>query len=180
MSNKFTILGVDPGTTATGYAFLSADLSSKSNLIPIEYGVIKVNPGLKLQKRIEKIYNKIKILVKNYKPDEASIETIFYAKNVKSILSMGEARGAVMLALSQENIPVYEYSPREVKRAVVGNGNASKKQVQYMVKTILKLEELPLSYDITDAIAIAICHYHKKNSANRQITKSQHRRYSKK
>lgn len=160
--NKFTILGIDPGTTATGYAFLSTDNSEKNVLIPIEYGVIKVNPRLALQQRISEIYNKIKALIQKFKPDEASIETIFHAKNVKSILSMGDARGVIMLALAQENIPVFEYSPREIKKAVVGNGNASKKQVQYMVKAILNLKKAPSSYDVTDAIAIAICHFNKR------------------
>lgn len=160
--NKFTILGIDPGTTATGYAFLSTDHSEKNVLIPIEYGVIKVNPRLALQQRISEIYNKIKALIQKFKPDESSIETIFHAKNVKSILSMGEARGVIMLALAQEDIPVFEYSPREIKKAVVGNGNASKKQVQYMVKAILNLKKAPSSYDVTDAIAIAICHFNKR------------------
>ena len=160
--SKFTILGIDPGTTATGYAFLYVNLlSAENDLIPIEYGVIQMNPKLSLQKRILEIYNRIKVLIKKYKPDESSIETIFYAKNVKSILSMGDARGVIMLALAQENIPIYEYSPREIKKAVVGNGNASKKQVQYMVKAILNLKEVPSSYDVTDALAIAICHFNK-------------------
>ncbi|MBC8526305.1 MAG: crossover junction endodeoxyribonuclease RuvC [Candidatus Cloacimonetes bacterium] len=160
--NKFTILGIDPGTTATGYAFLSTDTSEKNVLIPIEYGVIKVNPRLALQQRVSEIYNRIKDLIQKFKPDEASIETIFHAKNIKSILSMGDARGVIMLALAQENIPVFEYSPREIKKAVVGNGNASKKQVQYMVKAILNLKEVPSSYDVTDALAIAICHFNKR------------------
>jgi crossover junction endodeoxyribonuclease RuvC len=158
VNKKITILGVDPGTTATGYAFLLAD---KNGLTPIDFGVIQINPKLALPQRISEIYHKIKLLIEKYNPDEASIETIFYAKNVKSILSMGEARGVIILALAEKNIPVYEYSPREVKKAVVGNGNASKKQIQYMVKTLLNLKEVPDSFDVTDAIAIAICHYHK-------------------
>ena len=159
--NKLIILGIDPGTTATGYTFISTDPSDKNILIPIEYGVIKVNPRWALQQRILEIYNKLRTLVQKFKPDEASIETIFHAKNIKSILSMGEARGVIMLALAQEDIPVYEYSPREIKKAVVGNGNASKKQVQYMVKAILNLKKVPSSYDVTDALAIAICHFNK-------------------
>ena len=159
--NKFTILGIDPGTTATGYAFLYTDSLEKNVLIPIEYGVIKVNPRLALQQRISEIYDRIKALIQKFKPDESSIETIFYSKNIKSILSMGDARGVIMLALAQEDIPVFEYSPREIKKAVVGNGNASKKQVQYMVKAILKLKDVPSSYDVTDALAIAICHFNR-------------------
>lgn len=159
--SKFTILGIDPGTTATGYAFLYTDSLEKNVLIPIEYGVIKVNPRLDLQQRISEIYDRIKALIQKFKPDESSIESIFYAKNIKSILSMGDARGVIMLALAQENIPVFEYSPREIKKAVVGNGNASKKQVQYMVKAILKLKDVPSSYDVTDALAIAICHFNR-------------------
>ncbi|MCK4339082.1 MAG: crossover junction endodeoxyribonuclease RuvC [Candidatus Cloacimonetes bacterium] len=159
--SKFTILGIDPGTTATGYAFLYTDSLEKNVLIPIEYGVIKVNPRLSLQQRISEIYDRIKALIQKFKPDESSIETIFYSKNIKSILSMGDARGVIMLALAQEDIPVFEYSPREIKKAVVGNGNASKKQVQYMVKAILKLKDVPSSYDVTDALAIAICHFNR-------------------
>ncbi|MBC8313733.1 MAG: crossover junction endodeoxyribonuclease RuvC [Candidatus Cloacimonetes bacterium] len=161
MNNKQIILGIDPGTTATGFAFLSVD---KKKTVPIDFGVIKIDSKTILQKRISEIYTRIKLLIEKYNPDEASIETIFYAKNIRSILSLGEARGVVILALAEKNIPIFEYSPREIKKSVVGNGNASKQQIQYMVKTILNLKETPTSFDATDALAIALCHHQKNKS----------------
>ncbi|MEA2104202.1 MAG: crossover junction endodeoxyribonuclease RuvC [Candidatus Cloacimonadota bacterium] len=158
---KPLILGIDPGTTATGYAFLQIE---NRKVIPIDYGVIKVSRNLNLQARIEKIYERISELIKLYKPDQAGIEKIFHAKNVRSILSLGEARGVILLALQQQKIPTYEYSPREIKKAVVGNGNASKQQVQFMVNAILKIKVPENSYDVSDALAIALCHHHKLNA----------------
>jgi len=152
------VLGIDPGSKATGYAFLSVQ-NKRAQLL--NYGVIKNNPRESLSKRIAKLHKELSKLIEEHKPTLASIENIFYAKNVRSLVSMGEVRGVLLLALEQAAIPIYEYSAREVKKAVVGNGNASKQQVQFMVKNILKIKETELQFDITDAIAIALCHIHK-------------------
>jgi len=152
------VLGIDPGSKATGYAFLSLQ-NKKARLL--NYGVIKNNPREKLSKRLAKLYIELAKLIEEQKPTLASMEKIFYAKNVRSLVTLGEARGVLLLALEQAALPIYEYSAREVKKAVVGNGNASKQQVQFMVKNILKLKDAELQFDITDAIAIALCHIHK-------------------
>lgn len=158
MNKQEIVLGIDPGSKATGYAFLSLQ-NKKARLL--NYGVIKNNPREKLSKRLAKLYIELAKLIEEQKPTLASMEKIFYAKNVRSLVTLGEARGVLLLALEQAALPIYEYSAREVKKAVVGNGNASKQQVQFMVKNILKLKDAELQFDITDAIAIALCHIHK-------------------
>ena len=158
MSKQEIIVGIDPGSKATGYAFLSVE---NKKIKPLSYGVIKNNPKMTLAKRIAILYDELNNLIEYYKPTIASIEKIFYAKNVRSLVSLGEARGVLLLALEQAQIPIYEYSAREVKKAVVGNGNASKQQVQYMVKNIIKIKEENLQFDVTDACAIALCHVNK-------------------
>ncbi len=158
MNKQEIIVGIDPGSKVTGYAFLSVE-HKKVKLLA--YGVIKNNPRMTLAKRIALLYVELNKLIAEFKPTIASIEKIFYAKNVRSLVSLGEARGVLLLALEQAQIPIYEYSAREVKKAVVGNGNASKQQVQYMVKKIIKIKDEKLQFDITDAIAIALCHVNK-------------------
>lgn len=158
MNKQEIIVGIDPGSKATGYAFLSVE---HKKVKPLAYGVIKNNPRMTLANRITLLYQELSKLLDEFQPTIASIEKIFYAKNVRSLVSLGEARGVLLLALEQSQIPIYEYSAREVKKAVVGNGNASKQQVQYMVKSIMKIKEEGLQFDITDAIAIALCHVNK-------------------
>ncbi|MDP8241787.1 MAG: crossover junction endodeoxyribonuclease RuvC [Candidatus Celaenobacter antarcticus] len=158
MSKQEIIVGIDPGSKATGYAFLYVE---HKKVKPLSFGVIKTNPKMTLAKRITLLYEELNKLIAEFKPTIASIEKIFYAKNVRSLVSLGEARGVLLLALEQAQIPIYEYSAREVKKAVVGNGNASKQQVQYMVKNIIKIKDEKLQFDITDALAIALCHVNK-------------------
>ena len=158
MNKQEIIVGIDPGSKATGYAFLSVE---HKKVKPLAYGVIKNNPRMTLANRITLLYQELSKLLDEFQPTIASIEKIFYAKNVRSLVSLGEARGVLLLALEQSQIPIYEYSAREVKKAVVGNGNASKQQVQYMVKSIMKIKDEELQFDITDAIAIALCHVNK-------------------
>ena len=153
MNKQEIIVGIDPGSKATGYAFLSVE---HKKVKPLAYGVIKNNPRMTLANRITLLYQELSKLLDEFQPTIASI-----AKNVRSLVSLGEARGVLLLALEQSQIPIYEYSAREVKKAVVGNGNASKQQVQYMVKSIMKIKDEELQFDITDAIAIALCHVNK-------------------
>ncbi len=154
---KKIIIGIDPGTAITGYGILKVD---KKRAVPIKYGVIRTKSSLPLEKRIAQIYKELGELLDEFQPDEASIEEIFYGRNVKTAFSLGQARGVQILALTTRDIPIFEYSPRKVKQAVVGNGNASKQQVQYMVTRLLKLKDIPKPSDSADALAIALAHFH--------------------
>ena len=154
------ILGIDPGTICTGFGIISYD---KNKLAYIFQGVIKPSPNKALPLKLEVIYREIDKLIKMYEPDEFAIETAFYGKNVQSAMKISYARGAALLAAVHNDIPTSEYSPREIKKAVVGNGAASKKQVQYMVNQILELNK-KLIFDESDALAVAICHSFKMNS----------------
>jgi crossover junction endodeoxyribonuclease RuvC len=111
--------------------------------------------------RLKNIFIGLSEVVARYRPDQFAIETAFYGKNAQSALKLGHARGAALLAAVTRDIPASEYSPREVKKAIVGRGNASKQQVQYMVKSMLRLTTVPRLYDISDALAVAVCHLHR-------------------
>jgi crossover junction endodeoxyribonuclease RuvC len=150
-----TILGVDPGTNITGYGLIEY---TNNNFRRISHGIIKL-PSIKIiSEKIEIIYAELDKLLKTYKPDEFAIETAFYGKNVQSAMKIGYARGVSLLAAVHNKIPASEYSPREVKKAVVGKGAASKEQVSYMVKTILRAKKIKFKPDESDALAIALCH----------------------
>ncbi len=151
------ILGVDPGTNTTGYAVLSVvankpsvEFSGKLSLSSVE------NPYRKLQM----IYNKIIQLGREYKPEVLSVEAPFYGENVQSMLKLGRAQGVVIAAAVECDMQVLEYSPRKIKQSITGNGNASKEQVAGLLKAILNLKNLPDTFDETDAIAAALCHFY--------------------
>jgi crossover junction endodeoxyribonuclease RuvC len=148
------VLGIDPGTKITGYGVVE---KNKSGVQQITYGEIKIKKGALLSLGLKKIFAGLMEIVEEHKPDAIAIEDIFYGKNVKSLIKQGQARGVSILVASQNNIPIYEYSPLEIKKAVVGYGRAEKRQVQHMVKAILGLSEIPPE-DASDALAIAICH----------------------
>lgn len=150
------ILGIDPGSRFCGYGILQTE---KRKLVAAGCDVIKVNPKLPLPERLLLIYNEINKVVQEYEPDIAVVETIFYGKNIKSAFTLGHVRGIILLALQNFGAEIAEYSPREVKKSVVGNGNASKEQVKFMVTKITK--QVSDSEDATDALAIALCHFNK-------------------
>ncbi|MBC8415583.1 MAG: crossover junction endodeoxyribonuclease RuvC [Candidatus Cloacimonetes bacterium] len=152
------IIGIDPGSHVCGYGILQLE---NNRIVAAGCDVIKVNPTLDLAERLAVIYSEIDQVIDEYKPDIAAVETIFYGKNIKSAFTLGHARGAILLALAQRKIKIVEYSPREVKKSVVGNGNASKEQVEYMVKKILKIDIKPETQDATDALANALCLFNK-------------------
>jgi crossover junction endodeoxyribonuclease RuvC len=152
------ILGVDPGTLFTGYAVIG-DETGKIGLI--ECNVIKSPSSDSLPLRLKNIYDSLVKVINKYKPDEFAIETAFYGKNIQSTLKLGQARGVSILAAVNKQIPTSEYSPREIKKSVVGIGSASKEQVRFMVCQILRIKDMPKSLDITDAIAVALCHQNK-------------------
>jgi crossover junction endodeoxyribonuclease RuvC len=152
------ILGVDPGTLFTGYAVISGVNDSLSVL---ECSVIKIPSVNTFPLRLKQIYDHLVGVIDKYMPDEFAIETAFYGKNVQSTLKLGHARGVSILAAVNKQIPTTEYSPREVKKSVVGTGTASKEQVKFMVCRIMKIKSLPKQMDISDALAVAICHHNK-------------------
>lgn len=152
------ILGIDPGSHVCGYGILQLE---NNRIVAAGCDVIKINSTLELAERLAVIYSEIDQVIDEYKPDIAAVETIFYGKNIKSAFTLGHARGAILLALAQRKIKIVEYSPREVKKSVVGNGNASKEQVEYMVKKILKINIKPETQDATDALANALCLFNK-------------------
>ena len=149
------ILGVDPGTIVTGYGLIEY---TNNKFKRVSHGVIKLPPTKSISERLAIIYNELDKLLKMYKPDEFAIETAFYGKNVQSVMKIGYARGVSLLAAVHNKIPVSEYSPREVKKAIVGKGAASKQQVNYMVMTILNSKKIKFKPDESDALAIALCH----------------------
>jgi len=154
------ILGVDPGTLFTGYAVISG-VNEKLELIKCD--VIKIPAKNKFPLRLKQIYDSLVSVIDEFKPDEFAIETAFYGKNVQSTLKLGHARGVSILAAVNREIPTTEYAPREVKLSVSGLGSASKEQIRFMVCRILNLEigSLAKQSDISDAIAVALCHHNK-------------------
>jgi crossover junction endodeoxyribonuclease RuvC len=149
------ILGVDPGTLITGFGIIEVEQGITSLLT---YDVVKNASDRSMPIRLKQIYDKLCKVINQFHPDEFAIETVFYGKNVQSALKLGHARGVAILAAVNHQIPTTEYSPREIKKAVTGNGAASKQQVQFMVKSQLKLREAPKFFDASDALAIALCH----------------------
>ncbi|MBN2538957.1 MAG: crossover junction endodeoxyribonuclease RuvC [Deltaproteobacteria bacterium] len=148
------ILGIDPGTKTTGYGVVE---KGERGILHIAYGEIRMRRGEPLSSCLKKIYDQLIEIITEYAPDVMALEDIFYGKNVKSLIKLGQARGVIILAASHSNTPLYEYTPLEVKKAIVGYGRAEKTQVQHMVRVILSLKEAP-PLDASDALAIAICH----------------------
>jgi len=148
------VLGVDPGSRVTGYGFVEKQMN---RLTCLHAGVVAVPAEVPFYERIHRIFRSMGELMDQYRPDEMAIEDVFFAKNVKSSLKIGHARGAVLIAAAERGLRISEYSPLEIKKAVVGYGQASKEQVRAMVQRILRLSGAP-SLDASDALATAICH----------------------
>jgi crossover junction endodeoxyribonuclease RuvC len=153
------ILGVDPGSQITGVGII--EVSDKRELKLCYHGCIRTNRKESLPFRLKQIYNGLVDIIKEYQPDHVALEDMFYSDNVKTAIVMGQARGVSLLAPVILGIDPAEYSPREVKLAVVGRGNASKDQVHFMVKNILQIKEDISPDDASDALAVALCHYHR-------------------
>lgn len=149
------ILGVDPGTFFCGYGIIEL---KKTTPVYINSGVINLTKEKELPQKLKIIYNKIEELISEFSPNEFAIETAFYGKNIQSAMKIGYARGVALLAAVHSDLHITEYSPREVKKAVVGTGAASKEQIQYMVSSFLKINTDKKKFDETDALAIALCH----------------------
>lgn len=153
------VIGIDCGLAITGWAVLEKN-SNMLNKCPrvINYGVIRTEAGMKNGERLSKLYDDLASLIKKYKPDAAAIEDLFYFKNQKTVIKVGQARGVTILAAQKLKLDIFDYTPLQVKQAVCGYGRATKDQVQRMVKAILRLEKIPKPDDAADALAIAICH----------------------
>lgn len=148
------IMGIDPGTARTGYGIIEF-FSGRFKVI--DYGCIRTEAGLPLPERLLLIYNDLIKLIEIYHPERFAIEELFFNKNTRTVMSVGQARGVAVLAGAKTGLLIYEYTPLQVKQAVTGYGRAAKQQVEYMAKTLLNLKEKPSLDDITDALAIAIC-----------------------
>jgi crossover junction endodeoxyribonuclease RuvC len=151
------VLGIDPGYAIVGFGFID---KQGHKLVPVQYGSIQTESTTDSAVRLQEIYEALVHLIDKYKPDAMAIEKLFFNKNVTTALTVGQARGVLMLAAVQKGIPIAEYTPLQVKQAIVGYGKAEKKQVQEMVRMFLKLAEVPKPDDVADALAIAICHAH--------------------
>lgn len=159
------IIGIDPGTNTTGFGLIKFE---KNKLTRIDSGIISLPENHSLPRKLERIYDNIVDIIETHHPTECAIEDVFFSKNVKSSLKLGHARGVAMLGALHHDIQISEYSAKEMKMAVVGNGNASKEQVHFMVRKILNIKK-DMTFDESDALGIAICHAHRIKSPRASV-----------
>ena len=157
---KITILGIDPGVASTGYAFIKEQTKKQEIL---DFGVISTSAKQPFSDRLKYIYRALTKLIKKYKPDAIAVEQLFFCKNVKTALMVGQARGVILLTAILNKLPLFEFTPLQVKQAVCGYGRADKSQVQSMVKSLLSLKKIPKPDDAADALAIALTYLQSKN-----------------
>ena len=155
VTNPMRIIGIDPGTATTGYGLVD---DHDGQLQVVAYGVISTPANWEMPHRLEQIYSELSQLIRQYRPDTAAIEQLFFGKNVTTALTVGQARGVLLLALAHAHLPIAEYKPMQIKEAITGYGNADKPQMQLMVRQLLNLEETPRPDDAADGLAIAITH----------------------
>ncbi len=154
------ILGIDPGTNILGYCIL--EIKEKKPYV-VNSGVLKMNKEKNPYEKLRIILETTRELIEEYKPETLSIEAPFYSKNIQSMHKLGRAQGVAIAVAISQGLDIQEYSPREIKQSVTGNGNASKNQIAAMVKSILNLRQMPETFDETDAIAVALCHFYRQN-----------------
>ncbi len=152
------VIGIDPGTALTGFGVLEA--GPDGSITAVEFGVIKTSSGHSDSERLLELYLKLNGILDLHHPGQGAVERLFFQKNVKTAMAVGQARGVVLLCLEQHGISPAEYTPNEIKSAVSGYGAAGKAQIQKMVQMLLRLEELPKPDDAADALAVGICHFH--------------------
>lgn len=148
------VLGIDPGTANTGYGVVAGDGSPRMQLV--ECGVIRTRPRDPLPSRLREIYEGVEELVARHRPEMLAVEDVFYAKNVRTTVVLGHARGVILLAGAMHGLPVHEFPPAEIKKAVAGTGAATKEQVQYMITRLLRLKSVPTPSDAADGVAAAV------------------------
>ncbi|MBN1401215.1 MAG: crossover junction endodeoxyribonuclease RuvC [Anaerolineae bacterium] len=150
-------LGLDPGLATTGYGLVASD---GQRLISVAYGVLRTTADLTTVERLAKLHRQVGELVERYHPDTSAVEELFFSSNARTAMSVGQARGVILLALAEAGLTVAEYTPMQIKQAVTGYGGADKAQVQEMVRLLLNLQETPRPDDAADALAVSICHHH--------------------
>ena len=154
------ILGIDPGYAIVGFGIVEY---KGNKFTPIEYGAITTDNEMPFPERLKYIYDRTTDIINMHKPEFLSIEELFFNTNVKTAIAVGHARGVLLLAAQNLRVPIYEYTPLQIKQAVTGYGRADKNQVQQMVKTLLSLHKVPKPDDTADALAVAVCHAHSYN-----------------
>ncbi len=155
------ILGIDPGYAIVGWGVIEY---TSNRFTVVDYGAVTTQAGTPFNDRLKMVYDGVDSIIKRYSPEALSIEKLFYNTNAKTVIDVAQARGVINLAAVQNNIPIFEYTPLQVKQSVVGYGRAEKKQVQEMTRVILKLAKIPKPDDTADALAMAICHAHASGS----------------
>ncbi len=151
-------LGIDPGTATTGYGLVRE--TEEGGLEAVDYGVILTPPDMPMPRRLVLLYKSLNDILNLHRPETGAVEMLFFQRNVKTAITVGQARGVALLALAEADLTIGEYTPMEIKQAVSGYGGADKRQVQQMVRTLLNLDEVPKPDDAADALAVAICHLH--------------------
>jgi crossover junction endodeoxyribonuclease RuvC len=151
------ILGIDPGTAIVGWGILDCDKTGK-NCMTVAYGHIETHKDTPMPKRLSEITDNILAILDKYNPDEVAVEELFYFKNAKTVISVAEARGVIVNTCFRQNIIVAEYTPLQIKQSLTGYGRADKVQMQKMIKSVLKLKNIPKPDDTADALAVALCH----------------------
>lgn len=151
------VVGIDPGTATTGYGVIE---ENAGRLILVTFGTICTPAGQPMPERLLELHSRLIEILALHAPETAAVESLFFQKNVRTAISVGQARGVVLLALAERGLAASEYTPLEIKQAVTGYGAAEKRQVQSMVRVLLKLVDLPKPDDAADALAVAICHAH--------------------
>ena len=149
------IIGIDPGLATVGFGVIRKE---ENSIIPVSYGCIKTSSERRTPERLLEIYREVDALFEKYTPFAVAVERLFFSKNVTNAMSVSEARGVIFLAAQQRDIPIFEYTPNQVKQSVTGSGHADKKQMQEMIKRLLNLDELPEPDDAADGLSIALCH----------------------
>lgn len=163
------ILGIDPGTTVLGYGLIHV---KGKQVELVNFGVIHLKKLATHPDKLKRIYDRLEQIIREYKPDEMAIEAPFFGKNVQSMLKLGRAQGVSIAAALHHNVPFEEYSPRRIKQAITGSGQASKEQVAGMLQKLLKFKDMPEYLDATDGLAVALCHHYSKGVGEHNKTKS--------
>lgn len=155
------VLGIDPGYAIVGYGVVSYQ---QNRFTPIAYGAVTTKAGVEFSARLDTIYQDVNAIMQRYRPEALAIEKLFFNTNTTTAIDVAQARGVILLAAHQNAIPVFEYTPPQVKQAVTGYGKAEKKQIQELTRRLLRLEKVPKPDDTADALAMAICHCHSASS----------------
>ncbi|HHX58426.1 MAG TPA: crossover junction endodeoxyribonuclease RuvC [Candidatus Moranbacteria bacterium] len=162
-SREVVILGLDPGTAMTGWGIIK---ETEKGTETVAFGCIETDKSKDAVARLKEIARDLKSLIEKYKPDEVAVEDLFFFKNLKTAIKVAQARGVLLVTSANANLPVFEYTPLQVKQALTGYGRAEKQQVQWMVKEILKLKKIPKPDDAADALAVAVCHQQSRKMIN--------------